>query len=127
MEVPMTKRFTTALLSVSLFMTYSAAYADPPWARGGHDHHDKGHGYGHMKHWRRGDYYSGPREQRWMVSDWRRRRGLWAPPMSYYWIQSGGQYLLMAAATGLIAGVVAATVGSEAPAYPTAPGYASPY
>ncbi|MGY8607123.1 hypothetical protein ACTVH1_15735 [Gluconobacter cerinus] len=42
-------------------------------------------------------------------------------------MQSGGQYLLMAAATGLIAGAVAATVGSEAPAYPTAPNYASPY
>ncbi len=123
----MTKRFTIALLSVSLFMTCSSAYAAPPWARGVHDHHDKGHGYGHMKHWRRGDYYSGPREQRWMVSDWRGRRGLWAPPVGYYWMQSGEQYLLMAAATSLIAGVVAATVGSEAPTYPTAPGYASPY
>lgn len=132
MEVPMTKRFTTTLLSVSLLMTCSAAYADPPWARGehdhgGHDHHGGGHGYGHMKHWQRGDYYSGPREQRWMVSDWRGRRGLWAPPAGYYWMQSGGQYLLMAAATGLIAGVVAATVGSAAPAYPTAPGYVPPY
>ncbi|MFT9092411.1 MAG: RcnB family protein [Gluconacetobacter sp.] len=120
----MKRRFAVTTLSACLLMTCFAAYADPPWARGGdehggyHGHHGEGHGYGHMKHWERGDYYSGPREQRWMVGDWRRHRGLWAPPVGYYWMQSGGQYLLMAAATGLIAGVAAATVGAVPPAYP---------
>lgn len=129
----MTTRLPAALLSACLIMVSTTAYADPPWARGdhdhgGHDHHGEGHGYGHMKHWRKGDYYSGPREQRWMVGDWHRYHGLWAPPSGYYWMQSGGQYLLMAAATGLIAGVVAATVGAVpsapvGPGYPVAPGY----
>ena len=134
----MTRRLPAAILSACLITASTTAYADPPWARGergdgGHGHHGEGHGYGHMRDWRKGDYYSGPREQRWMVSDWRRYPGLWAPPAGYYWMQSGGQYLLMAAASGVIAGGGAGAVGARpaapvAPGYPMAPaGYPPPY
>ncbi|AQS88517.1 hypothetical protein AA101099_0358 [Neoasaia chiangmaiensis NBRC 101099] len=85
--------------------------------------HDRGYGRGDRMgpangpdrydggyEWRRGDYYHGPRDRRWIVRDWHRHHGLYAPPQGYYWIQSGGQYLLTAVGSGLIAGVVGGTV-----------------
>lgn len=126
----MINRFPAALLSACLIMASAAACADPPRGHGGHDRHDGARGHGHMGDWRRGEYYSNWRSQQWRVRDWRRYRGLWAPPSGYYWMQSGAQYLLVAAATGLIAGVVAAPAGvaPPAPVGPVAPGYpASPY
>lgn len=52
--------------------------------------------------WRRGGYV--PREYRnrhYVVSDWRGHR-LSAPPRGHQWVQVGGDYVLMAVATGLI-------------------------
>ncbi|WP_271009810.1 RcnB family protein [Paucibacter sp. B51] len=52
-------------------------------------------------------YYRGsrlPREYRgprYVVEDWRGHR-LSAPPRGYHWVQSGGDYLLVAIATGVI-------------------------
>ncbi|ATU74312.1 hypothetical protein SXCC_02616 [Gluconacetobacter sp. SXCC-1] len=121
----MTRRFPAAILSACLITASTAASADPPWARGEQGHHGGERGHGHMRDWRKGEYYSRWREQRWRVQDWRRYRGLWAPPSGCYWMQSGGQYLLVVAATGLIAGVVAATAGAV-PAVPVAPAYPAP-
>jgi Ni/Co efflux regulator RcnB len=53
--------------------------------------------------WRRGGYV--PREYRsrqYVVNDWRSHR-LSAPPRGYQWVQVGGDYVLAAIATGLIA------------------------
>ena len=56
-------------------------------------------------------YYSGdrfPAEYRtrgYVVDDWRGHR-LSAPPHGYHWVQSGGDYLLVAIATGVIAQVL---------------------
>ena len=41
------------------------------------------------------------RHQQYVVDDWRGHR-LSAPPRGYHWVQSGGDYLLVAIATGVI-------------------------
>lgn len=41
------------------------------------------------------------RDRQYIVSDWRAHR-LPPPPRGHYWIQSGGDYLLVAIATGVI-------------------------
>ncbi|AQT04615.1 RcnB family protein [Acetobacter persici] len=101
--------------------------------------------YDMNRRWARGERYDGPREPRWMVNDWRRQPGLWAPPSGYSWMRYGNQFLLTALATGIIAGVVNAGVGAVTPVvpvtpmvpvapgypatqgYPAAGGYATPY
>jgi Ni/Co efflux regulator RcnB len=77
------------------------AVAAPPGHNGWGQ--DRGAGY----HWRRG--------QRMGYNDWRsappvdyRARHLRAPPRGYEWRQVNGQYVLAAAATGLIASIIAA-------------------
>lgn len=130
----MIDRFPAAILSACLILTSATARADPPWGHGGHDRRGGERGHGHMRDWRRGEYYVNWRSRQWRGRDWRRYHGLWAPPSGYYWMQSGAQYLLVAAVTGLIAGVVAATTGVAmpvpvvpvVPAYPTAPYPAAP-
>lgn len=96
-------------------------------ARGG-DHFDMN------RTWRKGDRYDGPRNNRWVINNWQSQRGLYAPPSGYYWMRYGNQFLLTSLTTGIIAGVVSATIGAVAtPATPTyaaptyaAPGYATP-
>jgi Ni/Co efflux regulator RcnB len=41
------------------------------------------------------------RGQRYIVNDWQARR-LHAPPRGYHWVQTGGDYVLVAIATGVI-------------------------
>jgi Ni/Co efflux regulator RcnB len=53
-------------------------------------------------------YYRGERmplqyrSRQYVVEDWRSHR-LSAPPRGYHWVQSGGDYVLVAIATGIIA------------------------
>ncbi|PYD54435.1 hypothetical protein CFR78_04880 [Komagataeibacter rhaeticus] len=63
--------------------------------------------------WHAGERYDGPRNSRWVVNDWQRYHGLSAPPAGYQWMRYGNQYLLTALTTGVIAGVVSATVASQ--------------
>ena len=45
------------------------------------------------------------RSHHYVVNDWRGHH-LSAPPRGYHWIQNGGDYLLVAIATGVIASMV---------------------
>ena len=45
------------------------------------------------------------RNRQYVVSDWRGHR-LSAPPRGYQWVQTGSDYVLVAAATGLIASIL---------------------
>lgn len=66
-----------------------------------------GRGAGPRYDMRRGGYVSQEyRGSRYVVSDWRRHRGLYAPQRGYQWVQAGNDYLLVAVATGLIAQVL---------------------
>ena len=65
-------------------------------------------GYPHPHaEWRRGGYV--PREYRgrnYVVNDWRGHR-LQQPPRGYQWVGVGGDFVLAAIATGLIAQIIA--------------------
>lgn len=67
---------------------------------------DRGRGVGPRHDWYRGGYVAAPyRGYSYVVGDWRNHR-LYAPPRGYQWIQYGGDYLLIAIGTGLIANIV---------------------
>jgi Ni/Co efflux regulator RcnB len=66
----------------------------------------QGRGVGPSHSWYRGDRM--PYEYRtrhYVVDDWRGHH-LYAPPRGYQWVQSGGDYLLVAVATGIIASIL---------------------
>lgn len=63
---------------------------------------------GHAQRYQRGDQLPYQfRQRQYYVNDWRSHRGLYAPPSGYHWVQAdGGDYLLVALATGLIANLL---------------------
>ena len=74
------------------------------YREGGYRGRDRGVGPNHS--WYRGDRL--PYEYRtrhYVVDDWRSHH-LYAPPRGYHWVQSGGDYLLVAVATGIIASIL---------------------
>jgi Ni/Co efflux regulator RcnB len=106
------KRMLTAAAAAVLALTgaVGAAGAQP------YDHRDNGnHGYqangnhngsGHSD-WRRGGRIQHTDWNRGQRVDWRRHH-LRQPPRGYEWRQVDGQYVMAAAATGLIASILAA-------------------
>jgi Ni/Co efflux regulator RcnB len=71
---------------------------------GGGDRHWDGAGPQHS--WRRGDRLpSQYRSNQYVVDDWRGHH-LRQPPRGYHWVQSGGDYVLAAIATGVIADLI---------------------
>jgi len=86
--------------------------AQRPHARPGHSHAQRpnvrpGHPHAHAPRWQRGQRYG----------DWRRhgavhdyhRYGLRRPGPGQHWVRVGNDYLLVSAATGLIASIIAAS------------------
>jgi Ni/Co efflux regulator RcnB len=63
-------------------------------------------GAGPDQRWYRGDRLPVEyRHRNYVVDDWRGHH-LSAPPRGYYWVQNGGDYLLVAIATGVIAQLI---------------------
>ncbi|MEO8280879.1 MAG: RcnB family protein [Ideonella sp.] len=59
-------------------------------------------GAGPNHNFRRGTYITPQyRSRQYVVDDWRGHH-LYAPPRGYHWVQTGGDYVLVAIATGLI-------------------------
>jgi Ni/Co efflux regulator RcnB len=66
-----------------------------------------GHAYGHAN-WRKGQRVSRDEWRRYQVVDYRRHH-LRRPPRGYEWRQVDGDYILAAAATGLIVSIIVAS------------------
>ena len=67
---------------------------------------DDRRGAGPDHNWRRGDRLPAQyRSHQYVVDDWRGHR-LSAPPRGYQWVQNGGDYVLVAIATGVIASLI---------------------
>ena len=94
--------------------------AQPPEHRAAaaNRHDSRGFGRQHEEERRRGrgvgpdhEYYRGDRlpaeyrHRNYVVDDWRSHH-LSAPPRGYHWVQSGGDYVLVAIATGIIAQIL---------------------
>lgn len=62
----------------------------------------------HGQRYQRGDHLPYQfRQRQYYVNDWRSHHRLYAPPQGYQWVQAdGGDYLLVAIATGLIANLL---------------------
>lgn len=70
-----------------------------------HDRYDR-RGAGPDHRWMRGSRVPPQyRDHIYVVNDWRGHR-LSSPPRGYHWIQNGGDYLLVAIASGVIAQIV---------------------
>lgn len=124
-------KVATVLLACSMFVAAQASFAHPREAsprHGGERHHhyrpDHRADYRHARPHRapRPHYSSAPRRpaagfhhgrplprQYWAhqyrVDDWR-RHGLRRPPRGYRWVQIDGDFILIAAATGVIASIL---------------------
>jgi Ni/Co efflux regulator RcnB len=73
--------------------------------RDGYRGHE-GRGAGPQHTWYRGDRLPPQYNSRsYVVDDWRGHH-LSAPPRGYHWVQSGGDYVLVAIATGIIASIL---------------------
>ena len=67
--------------------------------------HD-GRGAGPSHNWYRGGHLPAEyRSRYYVVDDWRSHR-LYAPPRGYQWVQAGGDYVLVAIATGIITAIL---------------------
>ncbi|QIL83365.1 RcnB family protein [Diaphorobacter sp. HDW4A] len=76
--------------------------ANPP----GHARQDYPRGAGPDHRWNRGDRIPPAyRSRSYVVEDWRGHR-LSAPPRGYHWVQYGGDYMLVAIATGVITSLI---------------------
>lgn len=109
------KRFLAVAAGLSMLALSATALADPPPGRGwnndqhDNDHRDNGYHNGHDRQaFRRGDHLPDRyRANNYYVSDWRRYH-LHEPRPGYRWVRSDdGQFLLIAAATGVIAEIIA--------------------
>jgi Ni/Co efflux regulator RcnB len=70
--------------------------------RGPQDKHYNERGAGPNHSYYRGQHLPAEyRQRQYVVNDWRSHR-LSAPPRGYQWVQTGGDYVLVAIATGII-------------------------
>jgi Ni/Co efflux regulator RcnB len=99
------KPITIAAAAVLALTSLSgAALADPYHD---HDHHGGPPPQAMQHHWRKGDRIDHAQWGRYERVDWRRHH-LRAPPRGYEWRQVDGNFVLAAAATGLVASIIAA-------------------
>ena len=104
------KRFLTATAALVLM----AGVAGPSFAQPGHDDHRDNHAPAMAMHgpshadWRKGGHIGHDDWNRGVHVDYRAHH-LKAPPRGYEWRQVDGNYVLAAAATGLIASIILAS------------------
>lgn len=111
-------KLVSLALVTALCLAQGAAWAKPGHGHkerfeNGHDNRrqDMGHREGHREGERGAgpsrDFYRGQRlptyyrAPQYVVEDWR-GHGLRTPPRGYHWVQTGGDYVLVAIATGII-------------------------
>lgn len=104
------KRMLTATAAALIGLTSLSGVAMAQPDRHDHDQHGP-QGYRHDDHgrhnWRKGERIDRNEWRRYSAVDWRRHH-LRQPPRGYEWREANGQYVLAAAATGLIAAIIVA-------------------
>ncbi|UUZ53119.1 RcnB family protein [Massilia sp. H-1] len=68
--------------------------------------YNNGYHNGYRMQMRRGERLSRDYGSYYVVNDWNRHNRLYAPQRGYQWVQVGGDYALVAIATGIIAHVL---------------------
>jgi Ni/Co efflux regulator RcnB len=120
-----TQKILAGLTALALAASSGLAFADPDNHGRGRGDPPRGHANGHDRgHDNRQEarhdgpgagpdhaFYRGGRlppeyhNRQYVVDDWRAHR-LSAPPRGYHWVQAGGDYVLVAIATGVIASIL---------------------
>lgn len=104
------RRTLMAATAVLVAMSAAPAFADPPGGhdRGRHEGWHRGRHEGFVRHddWRPGRRMDRAYWDRGERVDWRRHH-FRRPPPGYEWRYVDGNYVLAAAATGLIASIIA--------------------
>ena len=121
-----TRKIVASLTSLVLAASSGLAYAAPDDHGSDRGQQPRGNAYGHDRdrqdsrdNVRRDGPGAGPdhafyrggrlppeyRGRQYIVDDWRGHR-LNAPPRGYHWVQAGGDYVLVAIATGVIASIL---------------------
>jgi Ni/Co efflux regulator RcnB len=99
----------TAAALIGLASLSGAAMAQPGHYDHGHDQHGPQGRDDHGHHsWRKGERIDHNEWRRYSAVDWRRHH-LRQPPRGYEWREVNGQYVMAAAATGLVAAIIAAS------------------
>lgn len=99
-----------AILAMGLSSTAALAqpYPHPPGPPGPGYNHPPGPPPGHppggpgYHQWHQGDHYQG---NRYAVNNWQHYH-LRPPPPGYQWVQDGGQFVMIAVASGVIADII---------------------
>lgn len=103
------KKTICAILAASIAFTpviASAASADQHRDR----HDQRGQQQNNWKKWRKGDRFDNRHARNYQQIDYRKYRGLRAPPRGYRWVRSDNDAVLVAITTGVIASVIANAV-----------------
>lgn len=98
------KKLVCAAFAATIALTSVSAFAQP--GRFDHDHDRGDHHWVRHDDWRKGHRLSHDDWNRGERLDWRARH-LRRPPRGYEWREVDGNYVLAAAATGLIASIIA--------------------
>lgn len=94
---------TAAKAVISAVLALSMGTGQLALAQGKSNHNKIDRGVGPNHEYYRGDRLPAEfRHRHHVVNDWR-GHSLSAPPRGYHWVQSGGDYILIASATGIIA------------------------
>lgn len=76
--------------------------------RNQHDRHDQHQAAPQRDHrWSKGERFDRNRAKNYAVVDYRKHRGLRAPPRGYRWVRSGNDAVLVGITSGVIASVIA--------------------
>jgi Ni/Co efflux regulator RcnB len=100
------KRLLTAISAIALMASAAGAASADPYH--GHDNNRPGAWQSRHPDWRTGHRMASSDWGRGQRVDYRRYH-LRAPPRGYEWREVDGNYVLAAAATGLIASIIAAS------------------
>jgi Ni/Co efflux regulator RcnB len=101
------KKLITAALAAALLVSGAATSASAANWNNNHDNHNNNYGHQQMKHhgWKNGGYLPAQYRHNREV-DWRSHH-LRQPPRGYHWVQTDGDYVLVALTTGLIMQAIA--------------------
>jgi Ni/Co efflux regulator RcnB len=105
------KKTICAILAASIAFTPVIASAASAAQHRDRDRHDqRGPQQNNWKKWRKGDRFDNRRARYYQQIDYRKYRGLRAPPRGYRWVRSDNDAVLVAITTGVIASVIAGAV-----------------
>lgn len=107
-----TLMFAVLAATVAISPIAITAAEAQPGQRNGHGAQARGRGHDAQarRNWRKGERFDQRYAQNYQVVDYRRYRGLRAPPRGYRYVRSGNDAVLVGITSGIIASVIAGAI-----------------